>query len=77
MTSDEQKQKPADGEVGDIDNGEADQTLNRAERRAQAKGKKAGAGGGQSSALQNRVGGFSARAAFGVNKTRIPRTGHK
>ena len=53
-------------------------TLNRAERRAQAKGKKASTTSGNSILhnASNPSGGFQ-RSAGGVGKTRLPRTGHK
>ncbi|HLK59343.1 MAG TPA: hypothetical protein VKU00_22475 [Chthonomonadaceae bacterium] len=79
MTS--EKQDPSSEEEGtdasETPVEESAPTLNRAERRAQAKGKKTLPGGQHPSGLQNRGGGPGGRAAFGVNKTRIPRTGHK
>jgi hypothetical protein len=52
--------------------------LNRAERRAQAKGKKGTPAGGNSPLHHsgNLPGGFN-RGSGSVGKTRLPRTGHK
>ena len=77
MTPDEQEPTPEAETPGETaePNGEVEAPLNRAERRA--KGKKGGTGAGNPSGLNNRVGGFTARTAFGANKTRFPRTGHK
>lgn len=79
MTSEELE--PKTGEESTEESAEqaedAGATLNRAERRAQAKGKKAAPGGNNPAGIQNRAGGFNARASLGMNKTRIPRTGHK
>ncbi len=56
----------------------AERTLNRAERRAQAKGKKGTSGAANPAAPHgNRMLGPVHRAATAANKTRFPRTGHK
>ena len=79
MTNENQEQQEGDKKEPAEAQPEAVQpTLNRAERRAQAKGKK-GANASTFSSLHgqgNQQGGFQ-RGPGSVGKTRLPRTGHK
>ena len=70
----EMAQEPADPVIG-ID--DTPPTLNRAERRAQAKGKKSGSH--QSGGVAGRFGsgGQAGHARGAAVKTNLPRTGHK
>lgn len=78
MPSEEQNiepdQNPTDPGIG-ID--DVTPTLNRAERRAQAKGKKSGAASQGGLGGRMGSGGPSVQARGAASKTRLPRTGHK
>ena len=76
MTQDETKPAAEDEAAADSTLEETP-TLNRAERRAQARGKKGGASGNSALGGANRGGGSNQRTSLGNVKANIPRTGHK